>query len=70
MVEYRTLASGSVASLDVTGKVLWIERLDAYQPFGDGPFCHICDGLGHGAENGLRPCPLEDSGRWDPDERY
>lgn len=30
----------------------------------EGPTCPICDGLGHGVP-GTRPCPIEDSGRYD-----
>ncbi len=33
----------------------------------EGPTCPICDGLGHGVP-GTRPCPLEDDGRYDPNE--
>lgn len=39
--------------------------------FGDyeGPTCSICDGLGHGYPGG-GPCPLEDRGAYEPEERW
>lgn len=69
MLYERKLASGNFATVDPdTGKVLWIETPeDLYAALYEGPSCGICDGLGHGAEHGLRPCPIEDNGRWDPD---
>lgn len=35
----------------------------------EGPSCSICDGLGHGYPGG-GPCPLEDRGAWEPEERW
>jgi hypothetical protein len=34
----------------------------------EGPTCSICDALGHGYPGGP-PCPLEDSGRYEPEEQ-
>ena len=35
----------------------------------EGPTCSICDGLGHGYPGG-GPCPLEDRGAYEPEERW
>lgn len=40
----------------------------AYGPE-EGPSCSICDGLGHGYPGG-RPCPLEERGGYEPEERF
>lgn len=57
----RTLASGSVAHLDDTGRVLFILTPDQLDDQHEGPTCSLCDGLGHGYPGG-GPCPLEDRG--------
>jgi hypothetical protein len=71
MPNYRTLASGSVAELDDSGRVTVIRSAEDFSQWVDylnevGRSCSICDGLGHGYPGG-RPCPLEDRGFYEPD---
>lgn len=47
-----------------------MSREDCMYAFGwEGPSCSICDGLGHGYPGG-GPCPLEDRGAYEPEERW
>ena len=71
MPTYRTLASGSVAELDDSGRVAVIRSAEDFDQWIDylnevAHSCSICDGLGHGYVGG-RPCPLEERGAYEPD---
>jgi hypothetical protein len=61
---YRTLASGREVFIDAKGLAT---LLDEDCGWDEGPTCSICDALGHGYPGG-GPCPLEDSGWYDPEE--
>lgn len=60
-MDTRILASGRVAVLDESGRVVEILGQDEYHYYHSTPerTCRLCDGIGHGYP-GAGPCYLED----------
>lgn len=58
-MDSRILASGRIAVLDDSGRVIEIlgPNVEDYEAW--EPACNICDATGHGYP-GAGPCPLED----------
>jgi hypothetical protein len=66
---YALCGGDTFELLPVAGGWRWIRVELDEQYADDGPTCSICDGLGHGYP-GAGPCPLEDRGWDDDDDRF